>query len=62
MADDSRGRVIDETSRGVMEERARCIGLVRATVDRFPEEPLVRCVLLGLIEDMQARRLVERKE
>jgi hypothetical protein len=61
--DDSRGRVIDETSRDVLAERARCIGIVEAAIDRFPEEPLVRCVLLALIEDMQARRLVvERKE
>lgn len=59
---DPKGRVIDETSRAAVLERARCIGLVKATLARFPDEQQIRCVLHELIEDMEARRLVDIQE
>jgi hypothetical protein len=55
----NQSRVIDETSRDVILERARCMRLVEAAMKRFPDQPQIRCVLAGLLEDMGARRLTD---
>lgn len=56
------GRVVEETNKNVIQERARCIGIVRAAMDRFQDQPLVCCVLAGLLEDMAVRRLMPEQE
>lgn len=59
---DPKGRVVDETSRDRILERARCIGIVRAAMDRYHDHPATYYLLKGLVEEMEERRLADLRE